>query len=254
MTTTKYYAPALDKGLDILEFLSAQSFPQSQLEIATGIEKTQNEIYRMLVSLEKRGYIAKDPLSGKYSLTLRLFQLAHHHSPVEILVKGSEIHMENLAQVINQSVHLSVLYHNKLMVIGQAKSRTPVTLSVEIGSLFPLEKTNSGKVILANLDAERCAHVLSSCDTYIAMNDEEKAQFMAELNELRGKACNVSKSLLTEGVTDFSSPIYNMQSEIIAVLAVSTLTSQMRKLVGAEVIETELVETVSKIRTSLGIC
>ena len=61
---TKYYAPALDKGLDILEYLSDQSIPQSQQDIAIGIERTPNEIYRMLVSLEKRGYIAKDPVSS----------------------------------------------------------------------------------------------------------------------------------------------------------------------------------------------
>jgi len=249
----KYYAPALDKGLDILEFLSAQSFPQSQLEIATGIHKTPNEIYRMLISLEKRGYIGKDPISGKYSLTLRLFHLAHSHSVVDTIAKAAEIHMENLALSINQSVHLSILYQNKLLIIAQARSRTPVSLSVEIGSLFPLEKTISGRVILANMDDNKQKQLLETCEEYQKWKKDEKKELLAELSQIKGRECNIRKSMLTEGVTDFSSPIFNMRNEIVCVLAVSTLTSQMRKLVSQDEIEKEIVETARKIRETLGL-
>ena len=68
-----------------------------------------------------------------------------------------------------------------------------------------------------------------------------------------GKVSNTRKSMLTEGVTDFASPIFNMRNEIVCVLAVSTLTSQMRKLVSQEEIENELVETAQKIRETLGL-
>ena len=250
---TKYYAPALDKGLDILEFLSAQSIPQSQQEIALGIERTPNEIYRMLVSLENRGYIAKDAVSGKYSLTLRLFQLAHHHSPVDTLVKASEMHMESLAQSINQSVHLSILYHNQLMVIAQVKSQTPVSLSVEIGSLFPLEKTISGQVILAHLTTEKKNQILNSSPVFSAMNKIEQSEFVKHTELLKQQKISSNKSQLTEGVTDFASPIIDMNNEAIAVLAVSTLTSQMRTLVSSEIIEKEIFTTVENIKRALGI-
>jgi len=40
----KYSAPALDKGLDTLEFLSAQATPQSQVEISKGVDRSSNEI------------------------------------------------------------------------------------------------------------------------------------------------------------------------------------------------------------------
>ncbi|MCG8582961.1 MAG: IclR family transcriptional regulator, partial [Bacteroidales bacterium] len=209
---TKYYAPALDKGLDILEFLSSQSAPQSQLEIATGIERKPNEIYRMLVSLEKRGYIRKDPVSNKYNLTLRLFQLAHHHSSVDKMVRAAELHMRNLSDSIKQSVHMGLLHHNKLLVIAQVQSRTPVSLSVEIGSLFPLARTNSGKVILANLHEEKQKQTLAICEEYLNMNADEQEALLKELKNIKGKPCNGSKSILTDGVTDISAPIFNMHN------------------------------------------
>lgn len=51
----KYQSPALDKGLDILEYLSLNDTPQSQTEISHGTQKKPNQIYRMLVCLEERG-------------------------------------------------------------------------------------------------------------------------------------------------------------------------------------------------------
>ncbi|HET8830326.1 MAG TPA: helix-turn-helix domain-containing protein, partial [Pelobium sp.] len=82
---TKYQAPALEKGLDILEYLSSQSVPVSQTEIAGNLNKSSNEIYRMLVCLEDRGYIIRDQVSSKYKLSLKLYHLSHQHSVVDEL-------------------------------------------------------------------------------------------------------------------------------------------------------------------------
>ena len=52
----KYRAPALDKGLDILEFLAASPTGLSQAEISKGLGRATNEIYRMLNTLVRRPY------------------------------------------------------------------------------------------------------------------------------------------------------------------------------------------------------
>ena len=64
---SKYSAPALEKGLDIIEYLSYKAIPQTQTEIAIGVSKSANEIYRMLAVLENRGYLVRSN-SGKYSI------------------------------------------------------------------------------------------------------------------------------------------------------------------------------------------
>lgn len=49
MASTKtegYQAPALDKGLDILEFLADAAVPQSQTQIAQGLGREPHEIFR----------------------------------------------------------------------------------------------------------------------------------------------------------------------------------------------------------------
>ena len=161
--------------------------------------------------------------------------------------------MERLSQEINQSCHLSVIYQNQLMIIAQSKSMTPVSLSVEVGGLFPLLKTNSGRVVLSHMNKEESDRILAECKEYNQMNQSEKGALLEELRALKKVDCSVRKSELTDGVTDFSSPILGNNSSVPAVLAVSTLTSQMRKTVSHNTIKKELIKSVLEIRKSLGV-
>src|SRR5260370_42528703 len=51
----RYRAPALDKGLDILELLAGEEEGLSQAEIAKALGRTPNEHYRMLERLARPG-------------------------------------------------------------------------------------------------------------------------------------------------------------------------------------------------------
>ena len=75
----------LDKGLDILELLATTEEGLSQAEIAKALERSPNEIYRMLDRLVRRHYVARTS-GDRFQLTLKLFALAHQHAPVRRLV------------------------------------------------------------------------------------------------------------------------------------------------------------------------
>src|ERR1035441_3836471 len=93
----RYRAPALDKGLEILEYLAGQRMPLTQLEIAEGLRRSSGEIYRMLLCLEERGYLAREAESGKFRLTLRLYELGHRHNPTMLLRRAARLPLEALA-------------------------------------------------------------------------------------------------------------------------------------------------------------
>lgn len=250
----KYQAPALDKGLDILEYLSSQSIPLSQTEIAAGIKRTSNEIYRMLMSLESRGYILRDEISGKYRLTLKLYHLSHRHSPVDELCKAAQYPIEELAQTIRQSCHLSILYLNQVMVVLHAKSPEPIALSIEEGNLFPLPLTASGKVLLAFMsEAERKA-ILKTNKIYKDYKENQKDQFSQSLEQIQQNGHYIRTSDLAEGVVDISVPVGQTSTGIIACLTVSRLTTlNINKGVENEEILLSAIKCAKLIQKRVGI-
>lgn len=247
----KYHAPALEKGLDILEYISLKAQPLSQSEIALGIHKNPNEIYRMLVCLEQRGYLLRDEVSGKYRLSLRLYSLSHRHSPIDELRKGARYPMEDLSEITRQSCHLSVLYHSQLVVVSQSRSPDPIALSVEEGSVFSLIETASGKILLAFMDERERLEALDRNEPFKNFSQRKKQKYLSMLKDIRETGYYIASSGQAKGVTDVSVPVRN-DREVIASLTVSILSMQLNETGSHDRILESALDTAGKISVNLG--
>ena len=116
----RYRAPALDKGLDILELLATTDEGLSQAEIAKALERSPNEIYRMLDRLVRRHYVARTS-GDRYELTLKLFALAHQHAPVRRLVSQAMPELRAFARDAGQSCHLSIYDRGNVVVVRPSR-------------------------------------------------------------------------------------------------------------------------------------
>lgn len=250
---SKYHAPALDKGLDIIEHLSMMAVPLSQGEIAQGIDKGPNEIYRMLVCLEERGYLRKDAASGKFSLSLKLYQLSHRHSPVDGLLQTAKPLMEDLSNRIKQSCHLSILQNGRLMIIAQSKSPGPVSLSIEEGSIFPIVKTTSGRVLLAFSGEKQRNKILADDGDFTYMSEGEKKLFLERLAQINARGYELESSEITEGVTDLAVPVGSYETGIFSVLATSSLTSITENHKSGDLLIDQIKSTAARINQAIGI-
>lgn len=250
-TTVKYNAPALDKGLDIIEFLSKEGIPLSQAEIAHGIEKTPSEIYRMLVCLEHRGYLIRGSNAGKYRLSLKMYSLSHTHTPFDELKRVARYPMQALSEATRQSCHLSVINNDQLLVISQMRSPSAVSLSIEEGTHFPISMTTSGRVLLSMVSDEKRNEILSRDKYFKKWNKTEKKVLAESINKISEKGYRSAKSKLTSGVTDIAVPIGLKNSELTAVLAISIFSFNFGDLDIEQFIE-ELKIAQQKINQFIG--
>src|SRR5690348_9010530 len=85
-----YRAPALEKGLDVLELLAGQQGGLILSQIAHSLERSVQEVYRVVVSLERRGYVTRRPPSDEFFLSMKLFDLACNYPPTRILLDAAQ--------------------------------------------------------------------------------------------------------------------------------------------------------------------
>lgn len=218
----KYAVPALEKGLDILESLASAQAPQSLTELARGLRRTPSELFRMLNVLERRTFIARDPVSERYHLTLKLFELAHTHSPVDQLLKVAMIPMYELTETIRESCHLCVLNNCMLVVVAQAESPEPVRLSVEVGDRVAPLRTASGRVLAAFLESGERERFLTADATYAAMTKKERNRLIAEFAKIRKDGYLLTASTRRAGL-DVSCIVGNATVGVTAALGVPFL-------------------------------
>lgn len=142
-----YSAPALEKGLDILELLSSAPAPLSQSEIADAVGRSVGQIFRVLATLERRGFLVRDKQSGLYSSSMALFDLAHRQPPLRGLLAVALPALRELAERTRQSCNLSVIDAGRVRVVGQVESPADFGYHVRVGAVFPLETTATGRAL-----------------------------------------------------------------------------------------------------------
>ena len=144
--------PSVQKAFDVLELLAGSEEGLTMNEITETLDRTMGELYRIVVYLTERRYLVQNSDSGRYSLTLKLFELSHRHDPTERLITRAQPILEKIAARTEQSCHIGVLNRNNVLVLSSVQSPRPAGYSVRTGALFPVDRTSSGHVILAFSD------------------------------------------------------------------------------------------------------
>lgn len=211
----RYRAPALDKGLDILELLAGTADGLSQAEIAKALDRTPNEIYRMLDRLVRRDYVRRTP-EDRYAITLKLFELAHARPPLHRMVSQAMPVLRRFAIQAEQAGHLVIQDRNILVVIAQVDGPGYWNVSIRVGSRISLVNTGSGHVFLAFAsDAERRL-MLEEQD--IGSPEQMPKGLEARLDGVREQGYEMMPSAQVSGVSNLSVPIFGPLGSVIAVL------------------------------------
>jgi DNA-binding IclR family transcriptional regulator len=217
MEGDKYRAPALEKGLDILELLSKTYEPLNATQISDQLQRTKAELYRMLQVLESRGYVERSAEAESYVITRKLLQLATERQPLKDLLEFSASLMRRYSEKTNQSVHIAVQSLDQLVVIARSEAVGMIGYTVRVGYRKPLALTTSGKVLFTFQPPEVKEQWLVQIKEY--MDEVALNQFLSDSRKIQQRGYEHAQSLFVRGVTDLAVPILDNG------VAIATLTS-----------------------------
>ena len=214
----RYRAPALDKGLDILELLAEQPQGLTRGEIVKAMGRGPSEIYRMLERLVARQFVTRSLEGDRYALSLKLFVLSHRHPPIQRLVAHALPAMDRFAKAAEQSCHLGVYDRGNIVVVGQVHGPNNWGMSLRLGVKVNLVDTGSGHALLAFQSAARRGEMLDEHEELegeVALPAAELERLLAAVHA-RGYWQGDSQQCY--GVIDISMPILGPQGDAMAVL------------------------------------
>ncbi len=212
----RYRAPALDKGLDILEVLSDQARGLTRAEIVKALGLSPSQIYRMLERLVARGYVTRLDGGDRYALTMRLFLLATRHPPLRRLVAEAQPAMDEFARAMRQSCHLVLPEQGGGIIVAQASPTGHWEFRARIGGQLDLFTTGSGLTLLAFQDPGQIVETLG----FWGVDDAARrlAAVAPHLAAVRSQGARIEPSGQLVGVTDISVPVLGAGGQAICVL------------------------------------
>lgn len=243
-------APALEKGLDVLELLAGTPGGLTQKQIADGVGRSVSEIFRMLTVLEQRGFVARDRPGGEYKLTLRLFQLATQHLPTRRLQQAAEAVLQHLAETTGLSCHLCVASGASFTVLAQTEPDWQMGWHVKLGARFPLSLRYPSARVLAAFHGDGPGHELAAA---IARFDGVAlSSVLADLSAVRRDAGVFAPNEVASAITSFSCPVLEASGHVLAAVTVPLMHDPGNRI-DKDTIATSLREAARQIAIRAGV-
>lgn len=218
-TPRHYSVPALEKGLDVLEFLAKAETPLSLTTIAQSMSRSPGELFRILSCLSGRSWITRIEDSDSYQLSLRLYELANIFPPIKRLTDAALPILSALAHETQQSCHISIAHQGELMVVQEVEGPGTTGVYVRQGSLFGLSTTASGRVLLAFQDDATARRWLAMGKGKMVDRRRGVQDLDAQLRQIRAQGYEEVAGEWLGGVVDLAYPIYGAEGTAQAALA-----------------------------------
>ncbi|MBN9308551.1 IclR family transcriptional regulator [Devosia sp.] len=219
-----YTAPALEKGLDVLELLATLSAPVTPSQIAQRLGRSLQEVYRVVLALERRGYLLRPPGEEALVLSTQLFGLATLFPPFRRVVDAAQPIMNALALETSQEIHMAVVDGLNQRIIAQVDSPAPIAIRLRVGAASPAVRGTSGRTIVAFQPAPVQQWILEQSETIVP--PEQLSRYRQRIAHIAVQGYERIEGEVVQGVTDLSFPIINAAGVSLAALTMPFLASQ----------------------------
>ena len=156
--TEKGSVQSVERIFQLIEQLASHPAGASLQRLAQETDLAKSTVHRLLASLVGLGYAAQEPGTGRYRLTLKMFELSSGIVNSMEIMDVAKAHLERLSQRTGEAVHLVIRDARDIVYIYKTESG-PMRMSSRVGLRSPLYCTGVGKAILATLPPEEVADV-----------------------------------------------------------------------------------------------
>ena len=221
-TLERYTIGALKNGLEVLEcFEERDAWALSELVARIGVSK--GTVFRVLATLEMKGFVERRARDGKYVLGPRLTVIAAPSVEYEQLRWSAIPPLSVLTDAFGESAHIGVLYERRVVTVQAVDGHHDVRMHSSVGKRSPAHASSIGKAILATYgDPEIDAYIeepgLESQTPYTITDSDA---FRTALREGRSRGYAIDDEEVQLGVRCVGAPIFDRTGRAVAGVSVS---------------------------------
>jgi IclR family KDG regulon transcriptional repressor len=213
---------SLDKGLQLLEVVGQAGSPVTLGQLWAKLHWDKATIFRLLRTLEGRGYISRNSEHKTYSLGMKI------HGLYDSLIRELDVHqitrpfLQKLVDKTGQTAHLAVVVEKSMVFIDKVVGSETLAVNTQVGAREPMHCTALGKAALAFVDeSELSRHLETPLYKFTPKTIVTLHDLQAELARVRKRGYAVDDEEYVAGVRCIASPILNQYGQPVAVLGIS---------------------------------
>ncbi|MDR3494515.1 MAG: IclR family transcriptional regulator [Ancalomicrobiaceae bacterium] len=224
-------APALDRGLSVLEYVVEAGHPVSMKEISTAMSIPSASAFRLVKTLVQRGYLEETNRSPQFYLPgNKVFQMVQFYQLNHSLHSVARMPLRDLAERTGQTAQLAILKGTSVMYIEQAMPKEPVSIVAPLHSFIPINVSAAGKILCSYLSDDELMAFLSPDNltkkTKNTISDSETLVATIKASRKQGYATDIEE--FARGIGCVAGAIWDSHNRCVGALGVTGHVDQYR--------------------------
>jgi IclR family KDG regulon transcriptional repressor len=249
-----YIIQSVSHALDLLEEFRGDTDELGVTELSKRLKLHKNNVFRLLATLESRGYVEQNKATENYRLGLKSLELGQTFINQMGLLRQARPVMENLVDQINETTYVGLVRENYAVYLDVVEAKQTVRVVSRVGARLPIYCTALGKVQLAYESEEEVEQILGTKELkrYTENTITEVPRLLRHLKDVAEQGYAIDNREFEPDVKCIAAPIRDYTRRVVGGLTVSGPASRLTD----DRIQKELVSLVrragAEISTRLG--
>jgi len=245
-------ATAVERALNILEAAAHRREGLTNAEISRRLAIPKSSASYILRTLEKRGYLRREPETGRYRLGLKILSLGGDAQANLDIADVALPFMRMLSEKIRMTVHLAVLDQAEAVYIEKVEAPGFFKVNTWVGRRMFLHSTSVGKCLLAWLPK-------NEVETIVKQQGLKKrtpktitsiSKLLADLEHVKHSGYALDDEENSLGARCLGAPIFDALGNVTAALGASGTLTQTDEASMPRIIDA-LKETARRVSRQL---
>lgn len=251
---SEYIIQAVSHALDLLEQFQGEVDELGVTELSKRLKLHKNNVFRLLATLESRGYIEQNKATENYRLGLKALELGQTFIKQMGLLRQAKPILDRLVKECNETSYVAIFKEGHIVYLDVAETDLTVRVVSRVGSRLPAHCTAAGKVHLAFMTDEEFAALFPERElpSYTSRTITDREELRKDLQKVVEQGYAIDNEELDLGVRCVAAPIRDYTRRIVGAVSISGPSMRFSE----ERIDTELIPLVLQasedISTRLG--
>ncbi|MBN1314989.1 MAG: IclR family transcriptional regulator [Anaerolineales bacterium] len=250
----RYFIESVRRGLQVLEAFNKETPSLTLTEIADSVGLDKSTVFRFAYTLEKLGYLRRDPETRRYYPGLKILRLGFTVLDNLGFSKIAKPFLRSLSLQCGETTNMVVREGNEIVYIARNRTQQIVNVNLQVGSRLPVYCTSMGKVVLVDMTRDDLIELLgegpysSLTPNTIVYPDD----LMAELDKVRERGYAINDEELAIGLRSVAAPIRGVNGEIVAAINISVPCVRVTKAAMESDLAPMVMDAARQISNALG--
>ncbi|RYB01470.1 IclR family transcriptional regulator [Lichenibacterium ramalinae] len=214
---------SVEKAFRVLTAFDEAHPALSLTQLAALIGLDRSAVQRFTYTLERLGYLRKDPTTKHFELTVRTLELGHHYSRANTLIERAMPYLQHLSRTTEETINLTVRDDVDIVFVSRFMSRHVLNTDVVIGTRMPAFCTAPGLAMLSALPRDEATDILRRSDrrAFTPATNTDLDRLLAELSSSASQGYAMALDQFYQGDLSIASAVLDRKGRPVGAINIA---------------------------------